>query len=263
MSPTLQKKLGQHHLTRGEVCRPLVEFLRPDGQRVVEIGAGGGVLTERLLEAGASVLALELDPSWAFLVAGELRERDVRLFVADALEMDWSRLPAPTLVAGNLPYNVGTHIVTSVLPHHQRVPRAAFLLQLEVARRLTAEPGRREYGQLSVVARSYSRPTLLGTVKPGAFRPPPRVESAFVGFELAAPPLPEEEMPSFLDLVRQGFAHKRKTLRNALSARWDRGSVDLLLDRAGFGPLERAEELPLDRWLELYREARGIGVLTG
>ena len=260
----LNKKLGQHHLTRGEVCRPLVEFLRPEGERVLEVGPGGGVLTRELIRAQARVLGLELDPAWAFSTARELSGDGVDFLVGDALEFPWERLAAPTLVAGNLPYNVGTAIVTRVLPHHERIPRAGFLLQLEVARRLVASPGSRDYGQLSVFTQSYSRPRILGKVAPGAFRPPPKVESAFVGFELRAPPLPEDEMGPFLELVRQGFAHKRKTLRNSLCARWDRTAVDELLETAGVGGKARGEELGLREWIGLYGVAKarpelGIG----
>jgi len=261
LAPRLNKRLGQHHLTRGEVCRPLLDFLQPAGRRVLEIGPGSGVLTRGLLDAGAEVLAVELDPAWAFVAARELRNEPVRVVVADALDLDWARLPAPTLVAGNLPYNVGTAIVARILPRHRNVPRAGFLLQLEVARRLAASPGSRDYGQLTVMARCYARPRILATVKPGAFRPPPKVDSAFVGFELAPPPLPEDEMPAFLELVRQGFAHKRKTVRNSLAARWDRDRVDDLLRRAGIGSRERGEELSVERWLDLHEAAVATGIL--
>src|SRR4051794_16537250 len=159
--PRLKKALGQHHLTRPELTRPLLDFLAPlAGVRVVEIGPGGGVLTGELLGAGARVWAVELDLEWAAALRGRLRGRGrggataatreaLQPVVADALELAWERLPAPTLVAGNLPYNVGTAIVASVLPHHDRIPRAAFLLQREVAQRLTAQPGSRDYGGLT------------------------------------------------------------------------------------------------------------------
>ena len=136
------------------------------------------------------MLGWELDPAWA----AELRRRfpDPRLavVVGDALEIAWDRLPAPTRVAGNLPYNVATAIVQHLLPHHARIPRAAFLVQKEVADRLVAAPGTEAYGSLSVIVAAQARPRLLGRVKPGSFRPPPKVESAFVGLELQPPPLP-------------------------------------------------------------------------
>src|ERR1700687_6225863 len=146
--PRLQKALGQHHLVSGALCRPLIEFLQPSGQRVVEVGPGGGVLTAELLAAGARVLAWEVDLAWA----AELRRRGrlwgaiaaagpPAIVVEDALDLPWGRLPAPTLAAGNLPYNIATALLGELLPHHRRVPRAAFLVQREVAERLLAGPG--------------------------------------------------------------------------------------------------------------------------
>jgi len=128
--PRLKKSLGQHHLVRPELCRPLVEFLAPRGERVVEIGPGGGVLTRALLESGARVWAVELDLDWAWELRRALEAATLQPLVMDALDLPWERLRAPTLVAGNLPYNVATPIITSVLPHWRRVPRAAFLLQI-------------------------------------------------------------------------------------------------------------------------------------
>jgi len=103
-NPVLKKRLGQHHLRDGGLCRPLLEFLEPAGARVVEIGPGGGVLTAALLDAGARVIGLELDREWAFVL--RRRHPECRVVVADALDVAWDRLPAPTLVAGNLPFNV-------------------------------------------------------------------------------------------------------------------------------------------------------------
>jgi 16S rRNA (adenine1518-N6/adenine1519-N6)-dimethyltransferase len=175
-----------------------------------------------------------------------------RLVVADALDLVFGRLPAPTLVAGNLPYNVATAIVAAVLPHWRRVPRAAFLLQKEVALRLTARPGTRDYGSLTVLVQCHAEAMLLGRVRPGAFRPPPKVESAFVGFRLREPPLPEDEMGPFLAFVREAFGQKRKTLRNALARRCGSGRVEAALATLALPPTTRAEELGLGRWLALW-----------
>ncbi|MBZ0112021.1 MAG: 16S rRNA (adenine(1518)-N(6)/adenine(1519)-N(6))-dimethyltransferase RsmA [Thermoanaerobaculia bacterium] len=256
-NPRLKKKLGQHHLIRSESCRPLVEFLNPSGERVLEIGPGGGVLTQALVDSGARVLAVELDLEWAAVVHARFTG-EVPIATVDALTLDFSRLPVPTMVAGNLPYNVGTAILTRVLPHHSRVPRAAFLVQLEVAQRLTARPSTRGYGSLSVFAQVYSRARILGRVKPGSFRPPPRVDSAFVGFELTPPPLPEAELGAFETLVRQGFAHKRKTLRNSLALGLGREAAEALLSESGFSTNCRAEEMALSEWLVLHSAWQGL-----
>jgi 16S rRNA (adenine1518-N6/adenine1519-N6)-dimethyltransferase len=172
--------------------------------------------------------------------------------VMDALQLSWDRLPAPTLVAGNLPYNVATPIIAAVLPQHARIPRAAFLLQKEVAERLTARPGTRDYGALTVLVQCHAEPRILGRVRPGSFRPPPRVESAFVGLRLRPPPLPPAELADFMVLVRLGFGQKRKTLRNALGRVTGSAVVEAALERLGLPPSTRAEELPLERWLAVW-----------
>jgi 16S rRNA (adenine1518-N6/adenine1519-N6)-dimethyltransferase len=250
--PILKKSLGQHHLIDGALCRPLIAFLEPAGRRVLEIGPGGGVLTAELLAAGAQVIGWELDLAWAAELRRRLSGSDLRLVVGDALEIDWAHLPSPTCVAGNLPYNVATVIIERLLPHHARVPRAAFLVQKEVADRLVARPRDEAYGSLSVLVAAWARARILGRVRPGSFRPPPKVDSAFVGFELHSPPLPPAEMPPFIAFVRLAFGQRRKTLRNALAAGWGRERAAAVLAAAGVGEKVRAEELGLEVLLGVW-----------
>lgn len=261
--PALNKRLGQHHLTSPALCGPLVDFLAPAGERVLEIGPGGGVLTRALLAARARVWGVELDLDWVWALRRSLRgagvDADLQPLVMDALDVPWRRLPAPTLVAGNLPYNVATPLIASILPHHDRVPRAGFLLQKEVAERLTARPGTRAYGALTVLVECHAEAMMLGRVKPGSFRPPPKVDSAFVGFRLRPPPLPEAELTAFLALVRQAFGQKRKTLRNALGRVVGSARVEAALAALELPPATRAEELALDRWLALWPLVREDG----
>jgi 16S rRNA (adenine1518-N6/adenine1519-N6)-dimethyltransferase len=251
--PLLKKSLGQHHLVDGAICRPLVAFLQPEGRRVLEIGPGGGVLTAELLAAGARVTGWELDLAWAAELRRRLPGPDLSLVVGDALEISWDRLPSGTLVAGNLPYNVATVIIERLLPHHAQVPRAAFLVQKEVADRLVAGPRDEAYGSLSVIVAAWAKAKILGRVRPGSFRPPPKVDSAFIGFELHPPPLPPEEMPTFTAFVRLAFSQRRKTLRNALASGWGRERAEVVLAAAGVGEKVRAEELGLGEFLEIWR----------
>jgi len=259
LNPPLKKSLGQHHLTDGALCRPLVQFLAPAAERVLEIGPGGGVLTAALLAAGARVLGWELDLDWAAVLRRRFPGPDLSLVVGDALEIDWSRLPWPpsqTLVAGNLPYNVATAILERMLPHGDRIPRAAVLVQKEVADRLVAGPRDEAYGSLSLIVRSYADAQILGRVRPGSFRPPPKVDSAFVGFRLHPPPLPAAEMPGFIAMIRLAFGQRRKTLRNALSAGWGKEKTEAVLAAAGFPAMARAEELGLAEFLTLWDNRR-------
>ena len=258
--PPLRKALGQHHLVDGALCRPLIQFLAPEGQRVLEIGPGGGVLTAELLAAGARVLGWELDPAWAAVLRHRFPAPGLSLVVGDALRIAWERLPLPTLVTGNLPYNVATAIIEDLLPHHARVPRAAFLVQKEVADRIVASPGTDAYGSFSVIVAAWARPRLLGRVRPGSFRPPPKVESAFVGLELTAPPLPEAEMPEFVTFVRRAFSQRRKTLRNSLAAGWGRERTEAVLAAAGIPERARAEELGLGELVGVYTQGSKLSL---
>lgn len=252
--PRLRKALGQHHLRSGGTCRPLLDFLRPAGRFVVEIGPGGGVLTAELVAAGARVLALELDRDWAAELRRRQASRDLEVRVADALEFDWSALPAGTLVAGNLPYNVGTAIVERVLRAHPPIDRAGFLLQREVVDRLVAEPGDGAYGALSVLVRLRAGAAMLGKVRPGAFTPPPRVDSAFVGLELKSLPaeLGGTRADQFENWLREAFGKRRKTLANSLANRNEREAVVAALAGIHRPAATRAEALSLSELSQIF-----------
>lgn len=249
--PSLKKRLGQHHLIRPEACAPVLAFLRPEGERVLEIGPGGGVLTGELLAAGARVDALEIDLEWGLGLARPSGDDRLRVVVADATRVDLGRWPAGTLAAGNLPYNVATVLIRRLVRHPEVFPRAAFLVQREVAQRLVAAPGSGDYGALTVLVGARARTRWLGRVRPGAFRPPPRVEGAFVGLELRPPPLPESEMGRLTETVHAAFATRRKTVRNALAARWGRERAESALEAAGLEAGRRAEDLDLADFLAL------------
>ena len=261
--PALKKRLGQHHLHSGETCHKAIEFLQIAGRPVVEIGPGGGVLTRELLSAGAKrVLGLELDRDWAFYLKTE-QHAALDLVVADALDTDWSLVShwaqePRMLLAGNLPYQVGTAIVLSVLDRAPCFERAAFLVQLEVADRLTAKPGDSAYGSLSVLVAARSHAQRISRVRPGAFHPPPKVESAFVGFSFSQPRVPDEDWPGFKKTVRGAFANRRKTLSNSLSVGWGKDVAKRCLERAGINAKRRAETLCLEEFMELAREAKRI-----
>lgn len=254
--PPLRRSHGQHHLRDGAICAPLVDFLALEpATTVLEIGAGGGVLTRALLARGARVVALELDPAWAFELAARLAGTPgtarCRLVVGDALEIDWSRLPTAWRVAGNLPYNVGTAIVERLLRGAPAGVRAAFLLQREVVERMVARPGDDAFGALSLRVAMRARALRLGVVRAGSFVPPPKVESAFVGLESVAPPLPPAALAGLDRLIQVAFAQRRKSLRNALAAGYGRELAEAALAAAGIAFGQRAEELGLDEFLTL------------
>lgn len=257
--PALKKRFGQHHLRSAASCRPLLDFLRPEGHLALEIGPGGGVLTRELATSGARVWALELDLEWAVHLKRNVGAAGSRIEVvlADAVGFPWSRLPAPALITGNLPFNVGTRLVDDTLEaaclEPERLPRLAFMVQKEVAERLVARPGGKAYGALSVLVQCRARPSYLGTVPARAFRPPPKVDAGFVGFRPQAPACGAERLRDFRALVHSAFSSRRKMLRGLLAKRWGRERVEAALEHVGIPPTARAEELDANDFVRLLR----------
>jgi len=261
--PDLKKRLGQHHLRSSALCGPLLDFLQPAGHRVLEIGPGGGVLTRALIESGARVMACELDLAWALALRFDGRLAGVALAVGDAMRLGWNRIPEDMLVAGNLPYGIATALIDQLLSSSPWVPRAGFLVQLEVGKRLVARPGDPDYGATSVLTRARADVAILGRVAKGSFRPPPRVDGAFVGLSPKTPPLPELEMAEFTRVVRTGFGQRRKTLRNSIGRACGRQRTSAALEKLGFDARSRAEELSLEEWLDLFHVLRCAGGSRG
>ncbi len=258
LHPPLLKALGQHHLVQAEILDPLVDFLEVPDRPVVEIGPGGGVLTARLLDAGARLVALELDPAWAFRLAEAEPRLAGRLAIGDAMDVAWSRLPEGSLVTGNLPYQIATALIRRLLPLRPPPERLGFMVQLEVAERLAAGPGSRDYGALSVVAGLAAEVEILRKVAPGSFRPPPKVWSAVVGLRPRPLPVPPERFDELEAVLHAAFGQRRKTLRNALGSVWGRERAETALAAAGIDAGARAETVPPEGFVALWRSARDL-----
>jgi 16S rRNA (adenine1518-N6/adenine1519-N6)-dimethyltransferase len=242
-----RQKLGQHFLIKGAVLERIAAAACPaPAELVIEIGPGRGALTERLLRRAAHVVAIEVD----HFLAEHLRrkfaaEPRLELVEADVLSTDLAQWgPAP--VAGNLPYYITSPILERTA--RLRPPRAVFLVQKEVAERLVAQPGTRGYGYLTVQTALYAAARLLFEVKPSAFYPPPKVDSAAVLLEPRPPALADPE--AFLRFAGLCFAHKRKTIRNNLSEVYGREVVDAWPEAS-----LRAEQIPLEKLLEMFRKS--------
>jgi 16S rRNA (adenine1518-N6/adenine1519-N6)-dimethyltransferase len=215
---------------------------------VIEIGPGKGALTDHLLARAKRIVAIEIDPVLAQYLRAKYRaEPRIEIVEADILKTDLSKW-GPATVAGNLPYYITSPIVEKVLGLRAGLARAALLVQKEVAERITSGPGTRDYGYLSVATQLYAQPELLFTIAPGAFRPPPKVESAVVLLQPRSH-LPVEDPVEFLAFASRCFRHKRKTLRNNLLDWYDKEMLDALPELS-----KRAEQLSLDGLITLYRK---------
>ena len=212
---------------------------------VVEIGPGRGALTRKLLERAARVVAIEVDPYLADRLRQEYAsEPRLEVVEADVLATDLGRWGGAA-IAGNLPYYITSPILDLAL--RLAPPRAVFLVQKEVALRLVAHPGQRDYGFLTVRTAVFADARLLFEVKPQAFRPPPKVDSAVVLLEPRKQALAVEDTEAFVRFAGQCFRHKRKTIRNNLAEIYG-GLVDAWPE-AGL----RAEQIPLDQFAAMYR----------
>ena len=208
---------------------------------VIEIGPGKGALTRKLLERADRVVAIELDSDLAASLRSKHDSSRLEIVEADVLDVDLARW-GPAVIAGNLPYYITSPILNKVLGLSPTISRAVFLVQKEVAERLTAAPGSRDYGYLTVVTGVFSTPRYLMSVPPGAFHPAPKVDSAVVQLDLKTPSPGDDD---FLEFASRCFRHKRKTLRNNLVARYP-----AVAGQAESGL--RAEQLSIGQLRDLY-----------
>lgn len=245
-----RQKLGQHFLVRGSVLERIARVACPEREPlVVEIGPGHGALTTRLLAAADRVIAVEIDSYLAQKLAStHAAEHRLEVIEADALEIDLGQW-GPAVIAGNLPYYAATAILERVLELGPLLRRGVFLAQKEVAARITASPGGRDYGYLSVAMQVSADVELLFEVPPAAFHPPPQVDSAVLRFQPRdrAGELGIGGRRDFLRFVSLCFRQKRKTLRNNLAARYG-AAVDAWPEAA-----LRAEQIGLPTFAAMYR----------
>jgi len=247
-----KKRFGQHFLRDREVLARLLGVICPrPGQCVAEIGPGTGVLTRPLLLALGELHVVEIDAQLAAALTRDLGACG-RLVVhaLDALTFPFRSLAkegARLRVVGNLPYSISTPLMFHLLSESHCIADMVFMLQREVAERITASPGTRQYGRLSVMVQYLCESELLFEVPPAAFDPPPKVFSSVLRLAPRRAPLPVADRRLFEDLVRQAFSLRRKTLRNALKGWVDEG----VLRSAGIDPASRAETLTPSDYVRL------------
>jgi len=260
-----RQRLGQHFLGDAGWRRRILETLpRHAGETWVEIGAGHGEMTELLAGDGRRVIAIETDAQ----LAERLRERvsaepadwpGVEVVSADILHADLGKLAGGrSRVYGNLPYYITSPILHHLFRWADQIASIHIVIQLEVAARIAARPGRREYGYLSAACQFYAKPEVAMRIPPGAFRPPPRVTSALVRMTLpgdrAGLGITDEQR--FLEFVQLCFGQKRKTLRNNLRAVAPDERIHEALGAAGLRADARAEQLSLVEFAGLFKQLR-------
>jgi 16S rRNA (adenine1518-N6/adenine1519-N6)-dimethyltransferase len=258
-------KLGQNFLRDTDAIQRIANALGDlSSETVVEIGPGQGAITRALAARAAQVLAIELDPNLAAHLGNQFPQERVTVIQADVLGFDFAAASKTAgkrlLVAGNLPYYITSPILLKLAASHAALDRAILMVQQEVADRIVAVPGTRDYGLLSVTVQMYGPVDRLFTLPPSAFSPPPDVHSTVFRWRFA-PRFAEfgVEEAEFLRFARQVFAQKRKTLANNLrAAGYESADIQTALAAASIAAQARAEELSLEKlaalWVSLPKE---------
>ncbi len=257
------QRLGQHFLTDAGWRARILKVLHVKGDEVwLEIGAGHGEMTALLARDAARLIAVELDLRLAQRLHELAREfPNLEVVPRDVLDLEIPLLPNAVRlhVYGNLPYYITSPILHRLFQYADRVSSIHVVIQFEVAARLVARPGRRQYGYLSVLTQFYARPEIVFRIPPGAFHPSPKVASALVSMRLpgerATLGIPNES--NFLQLVKTCFTQKRKTLLNNLRSMLGAKKSERILDASGLARDARAEQLTVAQFAHLYRQIVG------
>jgi len=255
-----KKCFGQNFLRDRQVVEQIISAaeLEPD-DRVLEIGPGLGVLTDRMLPLAREVVVVEVDRDLAAALRSRPEEH-LTVHEGDVLSLDWaSLLPSPPYkMVANLPYNISSQILFRILDHRQRLGRLILMFQKEVGDRLAALPGTKDYGILSVFCQLWFDIRRVTLVPPGAFYPAPKVTSVVLSFEpLSQPRVVVGDEGFFRRVVKGAFAQRRKTLRNSLTGSgFTPAAVDSALAAAGIEPGRRGETLTLADFARLAEALR-------
>lgn len=258
--PPVRKSLGQHFLSDRRILEKIVDALDPGNHdTVVEIGPGRGTLTEVLRERAGRVVAIEYDRALAAMLRDRYAGTNVSIVEADVLSVDLHEAAGgPFILVGNVPY----YITTPILFHALRRPRAlrsVVLVQKEVAERMEAPPGDKTYGALSVNVQALARVEIVMRVAPGAFSPPPKVESAVVRVVPRTDPVVEPaEEKSFSEFVLAAFGMRRKQMQRVLREITASGAdaAKEVLTRLDIEPALRPESLTPEQFAAVFRATR-------
>lgn len=258
-----RQKLGQHFLANGVWQTRILESLPRNPEDVwLEIGSGHGEMTRRLATLGRRVVSIETDARLAENLRRHIEAEPaewpaVEIVKGDVLQLDLASLVADAerfRVYGSLPYYITSPILHHLFDYVDRIASIHIVIQFEVAARIAARPGSRDYGYLSVACQFYARPEIAFRIPPGAFSPPPRVTSALVRMTLPGEraSLPVRDTRKFLKFVQTCFSQKRKTLRNNLRGIASDDRIRSALQSGALRPDARAEQLSLAQFSALF-----------
>ena len=253
-----KKQFGQNFLISERALRAIADAtVSSDEDWIVEIGAGLGTLTAQIVErvTAGKVIALEADPDMIRVLRAELGEVDnLEIHHTDAMRFDL-RAEATLkkiIVCGNLPYHLASQLMFKVIDARDRVQHAVFMIQKEMADRVVAKPGGKDYGALGVMIRTYADVTTVIKVGAGSFLPPPKIDSTVIKIvPLAQPRAPIADEAHYSKVVHAAFGQRRKTLRNALRAQFDDAAVDAALAKTGIDGGRRGETLDIAEFAAL------------
>ncbi|ANF95106.1 16S rRNA (adenine(1518)-N(6)/adenine(1519)-N(6))-dimethyltransferase RsmA [Paenibacillus bovis] len=271
---SFKKSLGQNFLIDANILNKIVEAADLTSERgALEIGPGIGALTERLAQQAKAVTAVEIDQRLIPILKDSLQEySNVNVRHGDILKVDLHELFREDFgnvdkvsVVANLPYYVTTPILMKLLEERLPLDNIVVMIQKEVAQRMAAKPGGKEYGSLSIAVQYYCEPELVCIVPKTVFIPQPNVESAVIRLKLREQPAVQvEDEQHFFDIVQSSFVQRRKTIANNLKTRYfaggDREQLEQLLNRAGIDPARRGETLSLEEYAVLSRVFLEAGI---
>ncbi|MBF0122055.1 MAG: ribosomal RNA small subunit methyltransferase A [Candidatus Omnitrophica bacterium] len=245
-----EKRLGQNFLHDRKVQTRIIEACQfsPE-ETVLEIGPGQGALTRQILPCVKGVIAVEADRQLAEGLEREFLDSNLTLHHGDFLKFDFSKIPGPIKVVGNLPYYISTPIISKVLENREKFTSLFMTVQLEFGERLVAKPGNKIYSSFTCFVNYFSEPKLLFTISKNAFSPAPKVMSCFMRLDMRkTPPVSVKDEPLFLQVIRLAFQQRRKTLLNSLSQLCPKAKLGAVLAQAGVPERTRAEELGLEKF---------------
>jgi 16S rRNA (adenine1518-N6/adenine1519-N6)-dimethyltransferase len=247
-----KKRFGQNFLQDENILNKIVKEINPQpDDQIIEIGPGYGALTQKLLPAAENIIAVEIDNKLA--VNLEKKFPQLHLINEDFLEIDLSNLISmgkKLRIVGNIPYNITSPILFKLIESNKLIKDAVFMVQLEVANRMTANRGTKDYGILAVVLKYFSRTELCFKISPNVFYPKPKVFSALIHIHFKEIAQPDEEQKLFIAMVKAAFGNRRKTLKNSLS-----NSIfnEIDFSNSGIDLSLRAENLGVDDFFKLTR----------